>query len=78
MQRRAGADNKIKRQPVGGVEAAGRRLKIQRREIGPHAVEVKWTGDVEGIADMLAAEHGSATRKFRDRQNFGLSAGLKP
>ena len=78
MERGTGADDKIKRQPVCGVESAGRRLKIQRREIGPHPVELEWTGDVEGISDMLAAEHGSSAGEFGDQQNFRAAAGVKP
>jgi hypothetical protein len=44
----------------------------------PHPIELKRTGDVEGISDMLAAEHGSAAGEFRDQQNFRPAAGLKP
>ena len=78
MKRCTGADDQIKRQAVGGVEPAGRRLKIQRRKIGPHPVELKWTGDMKGISDMLATEHGSTAGEFGDQQNFRLAAGLKP
>jgi hypothetical protein len=78
MERSTGADDKIKRQPVRGIEAAGRRLKIQCREIGPHPIELKGPRDVERISDMLAAEHGSPTGELRDQQSLRCAAGVKP
>jgi hypothetical protein len=72
------ADHQIKRQAVGGIEPAGRRLKIQRPQIRPRPVELEWTGDVKGISDVLATEHGSTAGEFGNQQNFRLTAGLTP
>jgi hypothetical protein len=53
-------------------------LKIQRRQIRPRPVELEWTGDVKGISDVLATEHGSTAGEFGNQQNFRLTAGLTP
>ncbi len=78
IERGARADDKIKGQPLRGIEPAGRRLKIQRRQIRPHPVELECARDVKRIPDMLAAEHGSSAGEFGNQQNFRLAAGLKP
>ena len=67
MKRRAGADRHVQRQPVGGVKAAGRRLQIERRKIGPHPVELECARDMERISHMLAAEYRSSASQLRNQ-----------
>ena len=78
LKRGAGANDKIERQPVGGVKSARCRLQIKCRQTGPQPVEMKRTGDMEGISDMLAPEHGSAAGKVGDQQDFSPADALKP
>ena len=78
IERGAGPYDEIKRQPVSGIEPAGRRLKIKRRQIRPFAVELECTRHMKGIPDMLVAQHGSSAGEFGNQQNLRLAAGLKP
>ena len=77
IERRADADRYVERQPVRGVKAAGGRLQIERRKIGPHPVELERTRDVEWISDMLAAEDRSSASQLRNQPNFGLAADVR-
>ena len=60
MKRGLRADADIELEPISRVEAARRRLQIDRQEVGLRYVEIEAARHMQGIADPLAAQRGPA------------------